>query len=819
MEFEKASTIESIVWQMRLADYPRGLNRSRINDLFNGVPPYTADEESVNNVAINVNFLEGTKLGHDARGQFYNAFMKPGNFFTARTDMGPVHRRLQRGAIVTKEVNRILKRSLPYFENYRSKFALNVLHGIGPCSWHNCQNWCPNPLGVEDVLIPSNTLLTMANLPFFAIYRAYTAEELIRAINGPNPDPGWQRDTVLAAIKWADNEARQLIGTTWPEVWSPEKMNERIKQDSGLYASDSVPTIAAWDFYFWNDKKKVQGWNRRIVLDAFGQPGVGGILPNNETPKLNGKNVIGGQNQFLYNPGDKKYASSLSEIINWQFADLSAVAPFRYHSVRSLGFMVYAVCHLQNRLRCKFNEAVFEALMMYMRVKSMDEAERTLKINLISRGIIDETVQFLPAAERWQVNEKLAEMGLLQNQSIINENSASFVQNQNYSNPNVEKTKFQVQAELSATTQLISTALLQAYAYQVPEYREILRRFFIFNSRDPEVREFQVRCLKQGVPKELMTLEAWDLEPERVMGAGNKTLELNIAQQLMQWRNFYDPDAQREILARSTLAVTDDPGFTEAVVPDKQTEVSDATHDAQLAAGALMAGIPVSLKKGQLNHIDYVEALIHAMATIVQRIEQTGGMATQQEIVGLNNMGQHIAQHIQLIARDPQEKQRATQYSKDLGNLMNLVKAYQQRLAEKMKKEAEASKIDPAAAAKIQMDAQAAQQKMQIAQQSHALKSNQRQEQFVSEQQRKQQQHQLDMQQQLQGAQLESVTEDAKTAAEIRNEGAKTRTDISMDKVRTAHEIHRDNVKAKHEIKRKNEASKAQAKNKPKPKE
>lgn len=816
MEFERASTIESLTWQLRLADYHRSKNRSRINDLFNGCPPYSMQEEEENEISVNCNFLEATKLGHDARGQFYNAFMKPAQYFTAKTDMGPPHKRDAWSSIVTSEANKVMNRSLPYFESFRSQFALNVLHGIGPAAWSNCESWCPSPHGVEDVLIPSNTLLTMENLPFFAIYRNYTAVELIRAAKCPHADPAWQQDTVDAAVKWVDKEASQLLGTTWPEVWSPEKMSERLKGDSGLYASDAVPTISAWDFYFWNDSKDVQGWNRRIVLDAFGQPGIGGLVEGPPS-RMSDKNQIGGRDQFLYNPGKKKYGTKLSEIIHWQFADLSAVAPFRYHSVRSIGFMLYAVCHLQNRLRCKFNEAVFENLMMYLRVRSSDELERALKVNMISRGIIDESVQFVPPAERWQVNEELAQLGLQQNQSVINENSASYVQNQNYSNPSIEKTKFQVQAELSATTQLISTALLQAYRYQEFQYREILRRLFIVNSRDPQSREFQNNCRKKGVPSRAMCQEAWDITTERVMGSGNKALELNIANQLMQWRPLYDPDSQRAILSKATLAVTDDPGFTASVVPPKKTEVSDAAHDAQLAAGALMAGIQVALKKGQLNQIDYTEALLHAMASIVMRVEKAGGMASQSEILGLQTMGGHIAQHIKLIAQDPMEKQRATQYSTDLGNLMNMVKAYGQRLQQQMEKQAKDSQMDPAAMAKIQTDAAAAQQKMKNSAESHQLKAAQRQQQFASDEQRKQQTHAMQMQRDTQGAQLEDATEDARTASEIRNEGVKTRSEIEMERAKATHEIRRENVKTKHDIARKNAAEKAKPKPNAKP--
>src|ERR1041385_4547882 len=105
MNFNKASTIESLVWQLRLADYKRSSDRALINDLFNGVSPYTAQEEKINNIEVNVNFLEGTKLAHDARGQFSNAFTKPGRFFTAHTDMGQPHKRQQRSSIVTNEVN------------------------------------------------------------------------------------------------------------------------------------------------------------------------------------------------------------------------------------------------------------------------------------------------------------------------------------------------------------------------------------------------------------------------------------------------------------------------------------------------------------------------------------------------------------------------------------------------------------------------------------------------------------------------------------------------------------------------------------------
>jgi hypothetical protein len=47
--------------------------------------------------------------------------------------------------------------------------------------------------GVEDVLVPGNTYLTMENLPFFAVYRPYTAMQLKKKISGAERGCGLER--------------------------------------------------------------------------------------------------------------------------------------------------------------------------------------------------------------------------------------------------------------------------------------------------------------------------------------------------------------------------------------------------------------------------------------------------------------------------------------------------------------------------------------------------------------------------------------------------------------------------------------------------
>lgn len=761
MKFNKAEQVDQVCYQMRLGDYPRGLNRARINGLFNGAPPEDDDDGTK---AVNVNFLEGTRLAHDARSQFYQNFLKPGNFFTDRTDSGSAQKRKEYSSISSQEMNKVMKRSIPYTECFRSKFALNVLHGIAPAAWKDRERWRPEAIGIEDVFVPANVLLTLDNLPFFCIRRSFTAPELIRLTRGKNVDPAWNKPMVEACIKWVDSQATSLMQSNWPEVWSPEKVQERIKGDGGFYVGDAVPTIDVFDFYFWSDEGKVQGWRRRMILDAWSNPMSSGGGPAIMGRKQGDvfKNYA---TQFLYNPGERIFASSRESIINWQFADLSAVAPFRYHSVRSLGFLLYSICHLQNRMRSRFSAAVFEQLLVYFRVKSQEDFERALKVDLTDRAVIDDSIDFIKAGDRYQVNAQLAGMGLTENANLIAQNSSSYTTNaSNGARGNVEKTKFEVMSEVNAMTSLVSAALTQAYIYQVPEYREIARRFRIKDSRDPEVRQYQSNCLRRGIPEKILyNPECWDQEPERVLGSGNKTMEMAIAQQLMEYRNLYDPGAQREILRDVTLAITDDPDLTNLLVPTDQFQVTNSVHDAQLAVGTLMHGLPVAPKDG-LNQIEYVDTLMATLVMLVQR-----GPKNMEDVQGTANMANHIGEHIGLIAQDKNEKERVKRYTDQLSQITNIIKQQAKAMSEaQQQQEGQQGGPDAETQAKIQTMMLQAQTKAKNTSDAHAQRTAQRQIQFELQQQQAQQRAEFDLQKQRAESQIQLQAKAADAAISTR---------------------------------------------------
>lgn len=289
------------------------------------------------------------------------------------------------------------------------------------------------------------------------------------------------------------------------------------------------------------------------------------------------------------------------------------------------------------------------------------------------------------------------------------------------------------------------------------------------NSDDAEVKEFRENCIREGVPEELLDSSLWKIEPERAMGAGNKILQVAQADKLMAARPAFDPDAQREILHIFTEVNTDDPDMANRLVPLKKPQINDAIMEAQWASGSLMQGLPVAIKQG-INHIDYVEALLVAMNSVINRIEASGGMATAQEITGLQNMANHTQQRIAIIAQDEKQKSRVKQYGDALGKMMNNVKAYAQRLQEQMAKAAEGAGPDPETISKIQTSQLESQAKLQAGAMEFTQDMVQKEQAFKAEQERKNAEFLQQMEQERLRAQAELDMQEQKTAAEIRRQ-------------------------------------------------
>lgn len=739
----------NIIQAMMTSERSRSTNRVRIQRLFNGAPPYTDQEADALKASTNISFLEGVRIMNGARSQFSSALLKPGNFFDVSLDFGPDYKRVAWGNIITKEVNRVLKRSRRYRDVIESQVGNICLHGIGPATWLRDRDWCPKPQAIEDVLVPTNTLQSLENLTHFAVHVAYTLQDLLRMTR--TDKAGWNMPLVNAVVQSLGRMETNAVSsqTTTDPYYFPEKVEEDLKEDAIYYGSDAVPVCWVWDFYYLDvEAKGGPSWKRRILVDQTQQ----------------GLPTASSMVEWLYDPGDRCHGKDVSQIMHVQFADGAVKPPFRWHSTRSLGYLLYGVCHLQDRLRCRFTDSVFEQMLWMFRVRSEEDQEAIRKVDLGHMGVVPDGLSWVLPNERQQIDANLMNQSFAMNRQNMSESAAQFQTDVN-DGTRKEMTATEVMARANASNALMGSMLTRAYSIAEFQYREVLRRFFTIDHED--CQRFRQRCEAQGVdPACWERIDDMDVMAERAVGSGNKMLEMAAAEKLMAVRPMLSPQAQQVVLHMYVEANSDNAGLAAKLVPLEDGGPSRAVERATLAWGTLWDGQPVVIADA-INRVEYVGTLLQMLDAQIQKTEQQGGMAQPQDVMGMMNVMQHIQQETARLEADEAMQPFVRQVADALKNAGNMVKGYMQRIQEAQMAQAEGQggQQDP----KVQAMLMQAEAKARISEANAAQKREHRDAQFIADQRRK----------------------DAAVVGEAQRAGARVNAEIAAADLRTASEIER----------------------------
>lgn len=773
MDFDVPSNVIDQCGQMLIGQQTVMGNRARVNRLFNGEAPSTEAERRSENIKTNCNFLEGTRIAANAKEQLSNAFSKGDRFFSVRVDYGPPAKRQEASAIITAELNKELKRSRAYKMARKAAWAQVVLHGPGPLCWRNRRTAVPSETGVDDVLLPTGTLASMDNLDRFALYREYTWEQLWRQTRGDAVDPGWNKGYVDALLASLYSKGVEPIyqGNRW---LFPEKLAEDIKEGGAFTVSSALPKIAAYDF-FYRDEESGK-WNRRMVLDY------GSI---DEKAIRRSAKVLTTQ-QFIYEKDG--YADDWSEVIHFYVGNCSNVAPFRYYSIRSIGFLMYGICMIANKTRCRMTDHIFQSLLTWFRNVSDDNREKLQMIDLQNYGVFPEGVSMVTAQERYAVDWNLINMGLVQSRQLMAESAQGFVPDAiTEGSSSKEMTASEWIGRMNMSIALTSAVFADLADQSPTEYREICRRFCIKGNPDPMVSRFRECVKRKGVGEEYLDVERWDVLSEHVAGAGNKAAELMISQAAMQELLPYaDPMGQRLILRKRALSLFDNADEAVELFPDAPKPPGDDVQYAQSAYAVLMLGVPFIAQEG-VNHVVYTAMLMQmgkiTLGQIVAAVEQPNAAAlAADKIVGLFNVLQHCGEQVAIIGRAQAQEQQAKALAKELMAMSQQLTQAAKQLMASAEAEQQAGGMTPEVQAKIQSQLMLTQNQMQI----DTAKAQQKQEQkntaWDAEQQRKNATTATDAQRKLMLTQVEVETKRAATLAEIANQDMLARAEAARPK-------------------------------------
>lgn len=690
-EFAAPDKVAEICEEMQSVENYRAKDRAMIDNLANGGRPYTPAEVEKYQIQINVNWGGLNKKTQDANRQVNNATLHVGQFFTARSKKGPPEKRDEFSRKFTENINNVLKHGESGKRHYfliRNRNAALTLHGLGPILWTNDYGWLGRNVALEDLLIPTDTLIDFSNLSHFAVNLNLTAGELVDMTHGEKTKAGWDLGSVRKILDHLKIYPPNSESRTWAE--NPEQLAELFKQNRCATDTDRVARVKLRLFLFQDRESKK--WYRRIIL----REDLGGVIA---------------KDQFIFR-SNEPFADSLSHILHVQFGDNVLNAPLKLHSVRGIGTMLYAPEEASNRMMCQFFQHVFESLMQWFRISDPIDHARLKAIVLRQYGILEDGMSVVPQNERHQIDPNLVESVLSKFRQVMSENSASYVQDIN-DGTSKERTAKEVSVMLSSTNAMVSGTLLGMYLQEGFYYEEVVRRFLQKNPSEQDIKEFQEACKRDGIPDELMVASNWIVEPEKVLGGGDQSLAQEEANALLANAERFDPSKKRIILRKWTLAWTRDWALANTLVPEMPPESTDGTMAAEYVFATLMRGIPIKLREG-IDHIGYVESMLGMLTASVMRVKEGDGMGTMVDVIGFEAVAIDIQQQLDLLAADESNNLRVKQYADHLGQLMNEVKGFAQRLAEAAQTEQAGAGGDPAAQAKADATVMLAQVKAQI---------------------------------------------------------------------------------------------------------
>lgn len=751
-EFSTPEKVHAICEKMQTIERVRAKDRAWIDGLANGKRPYTPAEVEKLQIQINVNWGGLRKIIQTANSQVNNALIYKDRLFTATSQRGIPEKREEWSEIFTQHANSILRKrkfGKRHTNLLKSRNASVTLHGIGPIMWMKPMRVLGRYIALEDLLIPTDTNVDFSNLGHFAVNIDLTQAEFFDMTHGTSKIKVDKRWNVDMANNILDDLAKPLDNQT-PATFAdqPEKRIEQFKQNRGFYDSDVASTVKLRFFFFKHPE--TEKWYRYVILreGTAHQPA--------------GK-------KFLYDGSDVPFADDINEIMHVQFGDNNLCAPLKYHSVRGLGTILYGPEECNNRILCETVQHTLLNLKTWFKMQGPVDRDRPKFLDLSQFSVVPEGVGVVPQSERHQIDPELIQYVQSQLRQVMSEASTSYVQDIQSQSSVQPETATKTNALVQTANIQVSAMLQSLYEQETSYYEEIVRRLLDKKSDDPIAKEFVSKCKEDGIPDELMVDDNWTINPERVLGGGDQFIATQEANALLSQSQRYDPTSQRKILRKWTITTTRNPAMGELLVPEDPNSASPGVIAAERTFATLMLGVPASVPEG-IDRTPYIESMIGMLKSQIEIVASIDNVGTMRDLIGMKTVSDHIQKNIVTLAANPDMKQQVKIYGDELGVLMNALKAFEQRLIEKMQAEQGQNGMDPKLQGQLQADVIKAESKAKISQMSAMQKARQKEIAFHMDQARKNMETMAELSREQQKARQELVNKNLSAALDAFNE-------------------------------------------------
>jgi hypothetical protein len=734
----------SIYLSLKKADEGSSRNRALIDGMFNGAPPFNANDlkEVGQGERTNLDFGEAAALKDQALAGYYDLTNSVDMLARVRTTYGSPEQAAEWSEIIGEEFHRTLRGWSEFEFNHQRLSDYFVSHGVGVSYFEDELDWRWRVTGLNEFRIPRGTRASEAEIEVATVDREYRADELYGFIRDPEiaASLGWDVATVKEALK------RACAQDTTTSLGDWEKLEVELKNNDILYGTAKSKVVKV--VHMW--VKEFCGCVSHLIFLQEPLPTDVGAI----------------KESFLYRK-EKRFDTPTQCWVTFTYG----VGNGTYHGIRGLGFKIYPHIQVLNRLRCGMVDGAL--LSSSLIVQPSDSSTRALDdLTLTYYGpyalfppglkIVDKAVPNLQQNIIPVINDMAMQMS---------NNTGAYQTRANTGDSNQARTAYEVKAQLQKEAVLSNASINLFYHPWKRLLTEVFRRLTRrdYNAREPggkEAVEFRKRCLKRGVPEEAIH-RVIHVEPVRAIGYGSPAMRMAAIDETMSIFGSLD-EMGRINLLRDRVAARFGQEVVDRYIPSPQTTLRPPLDFkiAVLENATMSTGSPIPVSPGE-NHFIHASTHLNAVDQLDRAVAE--GASNPMEALSafqmfLPHLGEHLAQLGSDLVRKDQValmRQRHQQLTASAQRLADELQAMQENQQKAQQAEAERQQTA------LMAEYQAMQKKLAESEQL-SPEAQQRLMERRAELQMKIEKHQADLQMKDAQTAQKLALEDAKAAAKIR---------------------------------------------------
>ena len=640
----------SICDDLNEQDSKRREKRGRIFKAYNRFPPsdYTLLWKEGQEWQSNCNFGMLGYVVDNAMSSYFDMVTERPQMAEIKTKYGNYREQIERSELISQAFDTFLNDWDDFLLNTEQDLLDMHLYGKGLEMWEDREGCLSEHISADDILVPDGAKVSLKNFDVMAIKRPYSLHELWQKIeSGGATDRGWNKDTVLSAIRNARKE--------WSKEYKDnEEFAKGIAEGNITLAGHLKEYVDCYILFIKEFKTK------KISKYIVQQDYTSSVSLTRASQRMSAEQRLRksiNEEGFLFQ--HPNYEEKITDIFA---VFMDAAGSGMWHNIPSLAEKIFVQCRQYDFAMNAIMDAVKINMSLLLQASTPEASEKIKALVFGPHTIIPSDVPFVQQRIQLPTQEATAAVQFMMldmfrgiGEYRINERAQS----------GTPVTATQNQNDTAEAAKLSNTQLKRYNTQHTKYYRRLYKRLVSLSSVENDYEhyeKFKDFLKEHGVPPEAW---AWknitSVKSTMLAGAGSASYKVMAAEKTISLTNISPKDeGQANAVADGIAALhgrCNVGRYVKKVKPEPDFNERMAGIEDQLFANPLMNPADVQVQPDD-HDVYHLDKHFFDMQRTIALVNEKMQSKTLTEYVGecaankLMNQGSHCLAHLSKLQKD-----------------------------------------------------------------------------------------------------------------------------------------------------------------------